>query len=481
MRKILISLIVLAATFLIGTGAVLIGLFFISRSSSAVLPPTSAVTPIPPEQASGTPLPQRLDTPIPVNPSKTGSSDVPSTLSADLKAQMDEIQKQVIALRGLQPNKPVIRDLLTPAELKKKVETDFFKDYSAQDAKNDALVLSTLGLLPHNFDLMDLYTRLYTEQIAGYYDSETKEMYVVQGKAFGGIERMTYAHEYTHTLQDQNYDLRNGLKINNENCKKETEYCSAVTALLEGDASFTEQEWMLGKATQQDRKDIQDFYSSYSSPVFDSAPLYMQSDFLFPYKQGLEFVYSLKDRGGYTLVDGALKNPPVSTEQIMHPDKYPADKPIAITLPDLSNISSGGWKQVEQNVLGEWYSYLVLADGQDSHYRLPEDSSRNAAAGWGGDRYALYLRQSDNAVMFVLQSRWDSEKDAGEFFTQMAQYGQDRWGSPAVTKTGQFIWNQTTDGTVTFGKQGTDTLWVIAPDEAARNAVLAQFPAFQLH
>jgi hypothetical protein len=255
---------------------------------------------------------------------------------------MDEIQQQVIAIRGLKAKNPVTRDLLTPSELQKKVETDFFKDYTAQDAHDDELLLTTLGMIPDGLDLMDLYHRLYAEQIAGYYDSDSKQMFVVQGDTFGGIERMTYAHEYTHTLQDQNFDLKKGLKLDDAYCKLNSEYCSAATALVEGDATYTEQDWMLTKASQQDRKDMQDFYGTYSSPVYDSAPEYIQADLLFPYQKGLEFVYSLKDRGGYNLVNQAFKNPPATTEQILHPDKYPAEKPVKVDLPDLGKVLPQG-------------------------------------------------------------------------------------------------------------------------------------------
>ncbi len=463
-----------------GSAVILTGLFFISRSSSVSLPTQTEEMEISPEIDRINPYPQRLDTPLPAQPQYSEGSGQQS-LSPDLAAQMDAIQQQVIALRGLQPNKPVIRALLSPADLQKKVETDFFKDYSAQDAIDDVMILSTLGLLPKNFDLLDLYKKIYSEQIAGYYNSETKDMFVVKGKTFGGIERMTYAHEFTHILQDQNYDLQNGLKINDENCKIETEYCSAVTALLEGDAIFTEQEWTLSSATQEDRVDIRDFYSSYSSPVFDSAPQYMQEDILFPYKKGLEFVYSLKDRSGYALVDKAMKEPPISTEQILHPDKYPSEKPVEVDLPDLMKVLPGEWKQVEKNVLGEWYSYLVLAKGQNSRYQLPENTARNAAAGWGGDRYGLFVRQSDNAVLFLLVSRWDSEKDASEFFSALKLYGQERWGPPAKSETGATIWNQKEDGDIIIDQQRSDTLWLITPDETTRNKILAGMPAFQVH
>lgn len=476
-KKIIISLVTLTVVCCLGMSVISIGLFLFSRSSlddsrsEWIIEPAEIIAASTPAQ----PVP--LDTPIPFNSADMESNTI-SAIPSEWAVQMDEIQKQISSLRGLQPAKPVTRALLSQSELKQKVETEFFTDYSEQDAREDALLLSILGLLPPDFDLIDLYTRLYTEQVAGYYDSETKEMYVVRGQTFGGMERMTYAHEYTHTLQDQTFDLQNGLNINTEHCRVETEYCSAVTALLEGDAVYTEQQWMLNSASVQDQTDLQDFSTSYSSPVFDAAPRYMQNDFLFPYKQGLEFVYSLKDRGGYALVDQALKNPPVSTEQILHPDKYPADKPATITLPDLSAILPVGWKKVEENVLGEWYSFLVLSAGLEEEYRLPLQTARTAAAGWGGDRYTVYSNAEDGSVIFLLQNHWDTENDAREFFNALRQYGLGRWGTASTDRDDKVGWETTPEGSVSLSLTGLDTLWLITPSQLEQNSILSALPLF---
>jgi hypothetical protein len=111
-------------------------------------------------------------------------------------------------------------------------------------------------------------------------------MYVVSDEGFNGTERMTYAHEFTHVLQDQTYDLENGLKDNEAYCKNETEYCAAITALIEGDATLSEQYWFYKYSTDLDKSQVQEFQNSYTSPVYDSAPAYMKEDFLFPYQYG---------------------------------------------------------------------------------------------------------------------------------------------------------------------------------------------------
>ena len=125
---------------------------------------------------------------------------------------MDKIEREVIEIRGLQPTHEIERALLSSDQLRENVINDFFGDYTAEDAADDHTELVLLGLISEDFDIYQFYIDLYSEQVAGYYDQETKKMFVVSNESFGGVEKMTYAHEYTHVLQDQAYDLENGLK-----------------------------------------------------------------------------------------------------------------------------------------------------------------------------------------------------------------------------------------------------------------------------
>jgi hypothetical protein len=200
----------------------------------------------------------------------------PDDLPEDVLQQMRIIEKQVAAIRNLQPTGDFIRATLTSEQLQERVTRDFLSDYSIEDAKEDVIVLSTFGLLNSEFDLHSFYIDLLSEQIAGFYDDETKEMVVVQDLTFSGPEKLTYAHEYVHALQDQHFDLKNGLQFSDEICEQEMERCSAVRALLEGDATFLEFEWFVSHSTRDDQREIQTFYDSLESPVFDSETLQPQ-------------------------------------------------------------------------------------------------------------------------------------------------------------------------------------------------------------
>jgi hypothetical protein len=410
-----------------------------------------------------------LSTPTPTGPTPTPLSE---------QQIMDQIQTQVISIRGLQPTGSVTRGFLSSAQLHEKVINDFFKDYTAADQAKDLRELSLLGLLNSNFDLHTLYIDLYSEQIAGYYDPQTKTMYIVSDATFDGQAKDTYAHEYTHVLQDQNYDLLNGLKNNPEYCKTHTEYCAGVDALVEGDAVNTESAWLMLYASAQDKQDIVNFYSVYKSPVYDSAPAFMKEDFIFPYNQGATFVQYLLSKGNEAAVDEAFKNPPVDTEQILHPELYPSDSPIDVQLPDFTATLGNGWAEETRNVMGEWYIYLIFADGLDTRYQLAKTTAQSAAAGWGGDTYLLYYNSTTNQSAFIMRSQWDTMQDADQYWTALVDYSTARWGKPNQNQNFTVTWLGQTEGVVTIKRNGNDVLWLITPDQTIANSMIANVPNF---
>jgi len=426
--------------------------------------------------------PLRLPTP-PVAPSSPGArptrtpSDEAtpaalSELSPEIVAQMETIEQQVSRLRGLTAEQATERALLSPAQLRQHVMQDMLQDYTPEEAQEDTLALSAFGLLPADYELHSLYTELLSEQIAGFYDLEAKQMYVVQGEGFLGAQRMTYAHEFTHALQDQMYDIRNGLNYRDEYCEAHSEGCAAVQALIEGDATLAELTWLQEYATTEDKRQILQFYNSYESPVFDSAPDFLQKDFLFPYEQGLAFVQSLYDAGGWEAVDAAYRNLPQSTEHILHPENYPNDQPQTVELPDLLPALGAGWQLTDQGVMGEWYTVLILAHGWEEDARLDEDQARQAAAGWGGDAYQVFTRagqaSNGNEIAMLLATTWDTAQDANEFHAAFGEYATARFGAPLEAQPGFSTW-QTDAGYTVLYLDGSQTTWIFAPDaETAR-------------
>jgi hypothetical protein len=396
--------------------------------------------------------------------------EVQVELNPEIIAEMEFIQQQVIRDRGLEPSGVFTRTLLTRDQLRQRVIDDFLEDYSPEEAREDVIILESLGLLNADFDMYQFYLDLLSEQVAGFYDNETKEMVVVQGSTFAGTERLTYAHEYTHALQDQNYDLRDGLDYSEESCENDSERCAAIQSLIEGDASLSELNWFMNHANSEDRLDILDFYNSFEQPVMDSSPDFISEDFLFPYEYGFAFVQYLYDRGGWEAVDQVYANLPLSTEQILHPEQYPADKPIPITLPDLVEVLGEGWMEIDQDVMGEWYTYLILAYGLDEDARLDEDEAAEAAEGWGGDAFSVLYHEETSATVMVLRTLWESSVEAVEFADAFQAYARDRFTRPKEFQPDYVMW--VGDEEVhTLHIESVYTTWILAPDEITADLV----------
>lgn len=396
--------------------------------------------------------------------------NIESDLPQEVREEMALIEEQIKELRQLLPEGDVLRILYSPEQLRQRVIDDFFGDYTPEEAAVDATVLALFGLLEPDTDLLDLYIELYSEGIAGFYDDETGEMVVVQGAGFGGPEHLTYAHEYVHVLQDQTYDFDDGLGYNDENCEADSEFCAALQALIEGDATFTQFSWYFEYASEEQINEVQEFYEDNESAAFDASPAYLQQDLIFPYSYGQEFIAYLYDQNGWISVDNAYNSPPVSTEQILHPERYPDDVPIQVTLPDLSAVLGAEWELIDEDTLGEWYTFLMLAHGSDPATRLNEDQAQNASEGWGGDAYLVYQNSQTQGLVLVHQNVWDTALDGDEFVTAFKEYGLARYGSPASQQFDQITWI-TPDGYHVLYFGSGQTTWIFAPDAETAAAI----------
>lgn len=412
-------------------------------------------------------------TPSPTLPSPSASVPSPTTsagLPPEVEAAMDIIELEVSRLRGLRPRFPVERLVVSPEQLQQRLADELLRHYPPEEAEVDALLLSLLGAVEPGFDLWGLYHALYAEQVAGYYDERGDVIVIVSDQTFDGAERLTYAHEFTHALQDQTYDIEHGLGYNPEACRAEPERCRAVLALLEGDATLLTTQWLRTYASDEDRRDLQDYYRSLQTPIFNAAPEFLQQDLLFPYLHGLNFVTDLYIEGNWPAVDAAYAQPPLSSEQILHPERYPMDVPSAPEIPDqLATTLGETWREVRRGTLGEWMLRLTLET------QLPD--AAEACEGWGGDRYVILRDDASGESALIVLILWDRFADAQDFFTAFQAYGQARFG-PGFPSAYRLTWS-TSPGEVLLERHSDQTLWLLAPDAdtlaALRQAI--PFPA----
>ncbi|HEX3265922.1 MAG TPA: hypothetical protein VHR16_09675 [Candidatus Limnocylindrales bacterium] len=348
----------------------------------------------------------------PATPPPTAAPPTAPAPSASFRAAAEvyaEIRTEVEAIRGLQPTKAVEPVSLDESQLKTNLAADFDKENTAAELKLAQDELITLGLLPVGSDLRKIQLDFQAGQVAGYYSPEKDQLYVVsRSGGLGGAEMSTYAHEFTHQLDDQVLGLdKLGLDVPDQSDRQ-----LARLALVEGDATSVQSTYMTTELTPQQLGEV---LAAASDPgalaALQNAPPYVRETALFPYQTGLAFVSALLAQGGYTAVDAAFKDPPNSTEQVLHPEKYAArEAPSTVEIPaGVATKLGTGWTTAGYDTLGELLLGIWLKQGG-----VTPVVAATAAAGWGGDRL-LVVRGPAGAVGVGLITTWDTAADATEF------------------------------------------------------------------
>ena len=383
----------------------------------------------------------------------------------------DKVFSITAELRRLSPKSEMKCQFITPQELRDRFVAIFEEDYPQEEVAIDQEVYVLLDLMGEDQDLYAILLDVYSEQVIGFYDDELKELYVVSKKGeLGPLEEIVLAHEYTHALQDQYFDL-SSLPLEEEG---NSDLSIAVLSLVEGDASLVQGIYMWTILDDSEREALSQELEELEDEAFDAAPRVIQKNLIFPYESGLNFVMALIEQDGWDVVDQAYSDPPQSSEQILHPEKYlERDEPQAIEMPDLENALGGEWKQVDSDVLGEFNIRIYLETFVD------EAEATTAAEGWDGDRYA-YLKNTLSQKLLVWNSVWDSVNDAGEFFNAYLAFVEEKsqgtW-SLALNNEGKRWWE--TEGlSLYLSQKESEVLLIMAPDRATTEEVLAEFPQF---
>jgi hypothetical protein len=296
---------------------------------------------------------------------------------------------------------------------------DVLDDWRASDeidlATRRAEVLERLGLLPRDYDIVGTAVAATREGVAGFYDPERKSITVVTDAAEPGSgELLVLAHEVTHALQDQHY----GLQRLQEGLDEDAAY--AMDALIEGDATLAMAVWIVKRHAIDGIDELKRDDIPTDVLLLDDVPPVLLRGGEFPYVDGAAFVFSQWHDGDWRHIDDIWAAPPVSTEQILHPERYPDDVPELVEVPGLAARLGEGWAPVHEMVLGEMIISVLLADGEPwdtdelDAFESPVLANAEAAAGWGGDRL-VHLHGPRGSWLIVWQTAWDSAEDATEF------------------------------------------------------------------
>jgi hypothetical protein len=337
-----------------------------------------------------------------------------SNLSSDQRQTVDRLKAQVAEIRGL-PWKTNLPIRIVPVdELDRRIR-ELTAIERAKDPGGEAkveTVLKLLHLIPSDLDYVATVDDLLEGGVLGFYDDEAKELFVM-GNPDDDLDvatQSTMVHELTHALTDQHFDFGTRNRTLADQDLGEEAY--ALSALVEGDAELVRTIWTDKYLTGRQQLEAE-LGSSGDASALDDIPGYIVDSLYFPYLFGLDFVTALHDDGGFAAIDGAYRQPPTSTEEILHPDRYEPGKgwtrPV---LPDLA--AATGCTAVDTSTIGEFDMTEVFG------LYLTGDQAQKAADGWNGDAYRL-VRCGTAAGMV---DRWQA--DTSGDLTELAD-GLGRW------------------------------------------------------
>jgi len=382
LRRRLAALVVVAATLLAACG----GATPSPSPTPAVITPAPTVAPTPSASAapSGSPA-----------------------ASQDANAIYDAIEGQVEQIRGLDATTKVDRETIDEPTLRQMLAAQFDKDNPPDyEAANETLY-KALGLLPQDADLKALSLELLGSGVAGFYDDDLKKMFVVsRSGGIGGAEKITYAHEFTHALQDQHFSVFKDQK----DVRDRSDWFMGRQAVFEGDATVLMAVWAFQHMTPEELAQATATDPA-AQATLDKMPAILRESLLYPYTTGALFVQQAQMTGGWDGVDKLYARLPESTEQIMHPEKYAADeKPVDVQLPaSLAKDLGSGWSVPLYDTFGEFQTGIWLREGG-----VPVADANAAAAGWGGDRLAV-IHGPGGKWAVAWHTVWDTKADAVEF------------------------------------------------------------------
>ena len=420
-------------------------------------------TPAPVLLASSTPPPTR--TPQPTNTRVVSRATVN-------QAAIDRIEQQVVILRGLKPRSAVQTDFLSRLEMVTYIRNQ--DEAIRNEITQGQALFRALGLIQPDTQIdQNTAVTITASSIAGFYDSKDKRLRVVSDlENMGTDERVTLAHEYTHALQDQYFDL-----AQYEQRIQTTDERLAMMAVPEGDATVVMSLYLYGNTAQSDWE-----YLAYRATFADVSTMITATGIstrtgqieYFAYVQGAQFVAALVlDGKGWTEVNHTYADPPRTTSQVMHPASYLTRHatPVPVSLPDLRAALGKDWKRITSDTLGEYLASVHL----DEFLNDPKRAEQ-AADGWEGDSFSLW-HGPGNQQVFAWQIAWDTPRDVGEFFEAYSALLRKRAGSSLTVEqeTADLRWYSGSAGSGLIRRIGEQTLVLWAPDRVTVEKLLALF------
>jgi hypothetical protein len=340
-------------------------------------------------------------------------------------SQADEITRQLTVISGMTQLHAVPCDFITKEKVNAFLKKRLKEAAKPEEIRAEELVLKRFGLVPPDFNLEKTTIDLLTEQAAAFYDYNSRKLFITESTP-SATETPVLAHELSHALADQHFNLKRFIKSGRESDDGST----ARMAVMEGQATWIMTEYV-ARTMGQSLRNSPELAAAMSAmtdaaggqfPVFDNAPLYLRQSLIFPYTKGMLFQNALVQRDGQKGFTEPFARPPASTQQILHPEKY--FDGVEPAKPELPRVQlPRGYKALIEGTLGE-------AD----HLSLIEQFASKQTAGeisphWRGSRFEIRENRKEGRAVLLYAAEWDSEEAARAYFDFYKSALAKKWKS----------------------------------------------------
>lgn len=370
----------------------------------------------------------------------------------------DELKQRVTRIRALPLLSDISLEAIEMESIQALLEKSLWEEHEKENLQQLAQAYTRLGLLAEATDLPKAILELRLFHHGAVYDSRRKTILLPQGYLTSGLPLLSFPgmseettrqivliHSLSHVLQERYFHWQE--KIKNSHTEDQG---LALRALAEGDSVLLGLVYLMGDLKESKEKMIAGVKSlpriqAEMDKKLQYLPELLRQKAAFQYLQGSQFAlwgYSLK---GWEGVNALFSDPPLSSAQILHPEKYfvKRDNPVRITPWGLIRQFSG--KKIVDDTIGEWLIQTLLGR------TLSREEASRAAAGWAGDSL-LSFQQGKNLVVGWITD-WDNREEALEFFSSYRRALEKRYDISLVSAA-----------------PGTDTL--LAPRPSGRSILL---------
>lgn len=395
-------------------------------------------------------------------PGDADDEDARASLSSKESRAVARTLARVSELRGVKASRPVPGVKLDRGKLVGRVKDKALREFPAEALRREGQLLQLYGFAPPTFDYLGEMMTLLEAQLEGFYEPKNGTMYLAADLR-GKEAQATLAHELVHALQDQNWDLKSRSSYR----PGKGDETLALACLAEGDATSVMMDFLMREqgrsALDLPEEMIRELMASgMNGPAIQGVPHILRTTLIAPYIDGLSFVHALRKKGGWPMVDRAWAKPPTTTEQVLHVDKWESHEP-AIPIPPPSALTLGaGWKLDDEDTFGELGFALTFQEWVDAA------EARRAAAGWGGDRSAVYTKGDELA--FAVHARYDALPFAERAVQKLTPGLKKTLGKAAIDAPDVVCFERTDLGPLILARKDRDVVLVAGPARAAKPA-----------